>query len=311
MNTQPIQQNIQATSNNIEQSYNNIRTSLENNLNSFSEKVNENAEASTSFLSSNTIVAKFAFIILIIILFVLLLNLGIVLLSSLNSPSSKPYLINGMISGGTQRSIAQDPSDRNAIPISRSNNEKTGLEFTYSVWIYLEDIGQTAGNTLLYRNIFNKGDNTYDDTTGIAINNGPGLYLESSETSTEPEKAKLVVLMDTYADNRSEIEIDNVPIKKWVNVIIRAQNTVIDVYINGSIAQRVILDEVPKQNYYNMQVGQNGGFSGQLSNLRYYQKSLNIFEIKQILDEGPNLNADVETSGYYNYLSNLWYSANF
>ena len=67
MNTQPIQQNIQATSNNIEQSYNSIKTSLDNNLNSFSQKVNENAEASSSFLSSNTIVAKFAFIILVII----------------------------------------------------------------------------------------------------------------------------------------------------------------------------------------------------------------------------------------------------
>lgn len=311
MNTQPIQQNIQATSNNIEQSYNSMRTSLDNNLNSFSQKINENAEASTGFLSSNTIVAKFAFIILIIIIFVLLLNLGIVLLSRINSPSSNPYLINGMISGGTQRTITQDPSDRNAIPISRSNNEKTGLEFTYSTWIYLEDIGQNAGNTLLYRNIFNKGDNTYDDTTGIALNNGPGLYLESPDTTSSPEYAKLKVIMDTYADNSSEIEIDNVPIKKWVNVIIRAQNTVIDVYINGSIAQRVILDEVPKQNYYNMHVGQNGGFSGQISNLRYYQKALNIFEIKQILDEGPNLNSDVSTTGYYNYLSNLWYSANF
>jgi hypothetical protein len=311
MNTQPIQQNIQATSNNIEQSYNSMRTSLDNNLNSFSQKINENAEASTGFLSSNTIVAKFAFIILIIIIFVLLLNLGIVLLSRINSPSSNPYLINGMISGGTQRTITQDPSDRNAIPISRSNNEKTGLEFTYSTWIYLEDIGQNAGNTLLYRNIFNKGDNTYDDTTGIALNNGPGLYLESPDTTSSPEYAQLKVIMDTYADNSSEIEIDNVPIKKWVNVIIRAQNTVIDVYINGSIAQRVILDEVPKQNYYNMHVGQNGGFSGQISNLRYYQKALNIFEIKQILDEGPNLNSDVSTTGYYNYLSNLWYSANF
>ena len=233
------------------------------------------------------------------------------MLSRINSPSTNPYLINGMISGGTQRSITQDPSDRNAIPISRSNNEKTGLEFTYSVWIYLEDIGQNAGNTLLYRNIFNKGDNTYDETTGIALNNGPGLYLESPDTNSSPEYARLKVLMDTYADNSTEIEIDNVPIKKWVNVIIRAQNTVIDVYINGSIAQRVILDEVPKQNYYNMHVGQNGGFSGQLSNLRYYQKALNIFEIKQILDEGPNLSSDVSTTGYYNYLSNLWYSANF
>ena len=60
-----------------------------------------------------------------------------------------------------------------------------------------------------------------------------------------------------------------------------------------------------------MHVGQNGGFSGQISNLRYYQKALNIFEIKQILDEGPNLSSDVSTTGYYNYLSNLWYSAKF
>ena len=309
MNTQPIQQNIQATSNNIEQSYNSAKANFDNTLSSFSEKVNENAEASSSFLSSNTIVAKFAFIVLVIIVFVLLLNLGIIFLSQLSGPDSNPYLINGMISGGTQRTITQDPSDRNSKPIARSNNQSSGLEFTYTSWIYIEDIGQTGASTISYRHIFNKGDNTYDDLTGISLNNGPGLYLENPGQDS-PEKAKLLIVMDSY-EGKNDIEIDDIPIKKWVCVVIRAQNTVMDVYINGSIANRLILDEVPKQNYYNMQVAQNGGFNGQLSNLRYYQIALNIFEIKQILEDGPNLNADVSTSGYYNYLSNLWYSSKF
>jgi|UniRef100_A0A6C0IMT4 hypothetical protein len=309
MNTQPIQQNIQSSSSNIEQGYNSMKSSLDNTINAFSQKVNENADASSSFLSSNTIIAKFAFIVLIIIVFVILLNLGIVFLSSLNGPSTSPYLVDGMINGGSSKIITQDPKDRNAVPINRSNNESSGLEFTYTIWLYIDEIGQTGGSTTPYRHIFNKGDNQYSDS-GVALNNGPGLYLESNAANNSPENAKLLVVMDSYK-GKNEIEIDDIPIKKWVCVAIRAQNTAIDVYVNGAIAQRKVLDEVPKQNYYNIYVGQNEGFKGQISNLRYHSNALNIFELKQILEKGPNLNADISTTGYYNYLSNLWYSTKY
>ena len=310
MENQPIQQNMQAASNNIEQGYNSVKNSISQGLDSFSEKVNENAEASSSFLSSNTIVAKFAFIVLIIIVFVILLNLGIILLSKATGPSSNPFLINGMISGSTSRTITQDPSNRSSVPINRSNNESEGLEFTYSVWLYVDDIGQTGSNTLLYKHIFNKGDKQYDETTGIAINNGPGVYLEAPASSVSPEQAKILVVMDSYK-GKNEIEIDDFPIKKWVCLIIRAQNTAIDVYVNGSIAQRLIMDEVPKQNYYDMNVAQNGGFTGNISSLRYYERALNIFEIKQVLEKGPNMSNDLTSGSYFNYLSNLWYSSKF
>ena len=95
MENQPIQQNMQAASNNIEQGYNSVKNSISQGLENFSEKVNENAEASSSFLSSN-VIAKFAFIVLIIIVFVILLNLGIILLSKATGPSSNPFLIIGL-----------------------------------------------------------------------------------------------------------------------------------------------------------------------------------------------------------------------
>ena len=309
MNTQPIQQGIQSTSNNIQQGFDSIKTSFNNSVDSFSQQAQENVGATSSFLASNTIIAKFAFLVLVLIVFVILLNLGIIFMSKLNTPSSNPYLVNGMVDGGNSRIITQDPSNRSSIPIRRSNNESKGLEFTYSVWLYIEEIGTASNSTTQYRNIFNKGDNSYDGTSGIAMNNGPGLYLESLNTSTSPQDAKLLFAMDTH-EGRTDIIINNIPIKKWVCVTVRMQNTILDIYVNGIITERKILQETPKQNYYNLHVLQNGGISGKVSNLRYFERALNIFEIKEILKQGPNLKSDNEgsSSGYFTYLSNMWYA---
>ena len=110
------------------------------------------------------------------------------------------------------------------------------------------------------------------------------------------------------------VDVSNIPIKKWVNVILRLQNTTFDVYVNGIIFKRIVLQYVPKQNYDDIFVCQNGGFSGKLADLRYFSRALNIFEINSIVSSGPNtstslLTADQTTKGNYSYLSNLWYAS--
>ena len=92
-----------------------------------------------------------------------------------------------------------------------------------------------------------------------------------------------------YGDTNTSVVIDNMPIKKWVHLAIRLQNQILDVYVNGVLSKRVILNNVPKQNYSDVYVGQNGGFSGKLSSLRYYSSALNVFEINSIVRKGPNL----------------------
>ena len=76
--------------------------------------------------------------------------------------------------------------------------------------------------------------------------------------------------------------------KKWVNLIIRCQNDTIDIYINGTIVKSHKLHGVPKQNYGDVYIGADGGFSGYVSNLWYYSHALGIYEISNLVRKGPN-----------------------
>ena len=90
------------------------------------------------FLQSNTLVAKFAIVILVLIGFVLLLRLGTEALQWVLSPTKSPYLIRGRKQNTKElTTIPQNPADgANAITLVRSANERYGIEFTYSCLLY-------------------------------------------------------------------------------------------------------------------------------------------------------------------------------
>jgi len=304
MNSQPpISQNVGA-------SINNLKSGVTDSLNQFSEQASAGIGASTSFLQSNTMIAKFAFLILIVIAFMFLMNLGIMIIGYFTSSSSNPYLVKGMISGNTSMVVSQDPKQNNSAIIQRSNNQNSGLEFTWSTWLYINDLGNTAGK---YQHIFNKGDNIFNSTTNLStVNNAPGVYLG-------PTNNNLHIIMDTVSPNDTNtiIDISNIPLRKWFHTAIRMQNKILDVYINGVIAKRLLLNNVPKQNYNDVNICQNGGFSGNLSNLRYFSYALNVFDINNIVNSGPNLKvlkvagsaSAGSTMPNYTYLSDQWYSS--
>lgn len=308
---QPIvlPQAVQTSLDNTGNFVNGIKSSLTNTFDDFSKQTEVASGATTEYLSSNTAIAKFAFLILVLIIFVFLIGLGISLISYFTSPRSNPYLISGMIDGASGIVISQDPKKQNNVPILRSNNQTTGMEFTWSVWLYLSDIGNDSHK---YQHIFNKGDNSFDPNTNLSlVNNAPGLYLG-------PANNNLHFVMDTNVgtDNNTAIDISNIPIKKWVHVAIRMENTVFDVYINGTMSGRLIMQNVPKQNYNDVNICQNGGFSGKLSDLRYFDHALNVFDINSIVAWGPNTKTSTVATdsnkalGNYTYLSNLWYRGN-
>jgi len=310
-NFQPIQaqqiqipESVKSGFENVGNTFNNVKSSITESVNQFSDSAKAGVGASTSFLSSNTVVAKVAFLILVLIVFMFLVNLGIILIGYFLTPSDDPYIVKGMIDGTNSKVITQDPKSKDTISIKRSNNQSSGIEFTWSFWIYLNDLGNDNNK---YQHIFNKGDNNFDKTTAIStINNSPGVYLG-------PNNNSLLVILDTVnsTDTNNRIDIENIPIRKWAHVAIRIKNTILDVYVNGIVSNRLVLLNVPKQNYNNVNLFQNGGFNGKLSNLRYYSRALNVFEINAIVLYGPNLNI-ADTSSLQNknfdYLSRQWYS---
>ena len=234
------------------------------------------------------------------------------------SPTNNPYLVKGMITGTESVRIQQD--SRTSLPlVNYSENQPTGLEFTYSVWL-LFNSQKMDGK---YSHIFSKGvDNGNTNaiaSTGItSLTNAPGLYVKGNDDGT----TTLRVYMDTFSktgpisnidEQRTSMDISGIPYNKWVNVIIRAQNRILDVYVNGVLTQHKDLGYVPRQNFGDVFVCQNGGFSGKLSDLRYYDKAINVFEINGVVGWGPNLSTSPSSSGQTTtdatYLSHFWYKA--
>jgi hypothetical protein len=298
---------IKNVGNNLGNSINDIKSNVNSSVSGFSQQAQAGVGASTQFLQSNTIFAKFAFLLLSIIVFVLLIALGIFLIQYFLSPPSNPYVIKGMIDGTDKMTISQDPKNSNSVQIIRSNNQSTGLEFTWSFWLYIKDLNSSSTT---YQHVFNKGDTIYDSNTGIAsVNNAPGVYIAPGSNS-------LRIIMDTMLPtDLNIIDISNVPIRKWFHTAIRVQNTIMDVYINGIISTRYIMNNVPKQNYNDINYAQNGGFIGNLSNLRYYSSALNVFQINSIVMSGPDTKSyslssvsKSKSNNNYTYISNSWYN---
>lgn len=263
------------------------------------------ANATQDFLNSNSVVAQIAFLLLVVFVFMILLRLGISLLGYFLGPDSTPKLVDGMVDAKQLIVIPQDPDTSGAITITRSVNATEGIEFTWSVWIYIDDLTYNSGK---YRCVFYKGNdfakNPDAEVQGLNFpNNAPGLYIA-------PNTNSLVVLMNTFNVINEEIHIDNIPINNWVNVIIRCQNDTLDVYINGTIIKSHQLHGVPRQNYGDVYVAPNGGFSGYISNLWYYNYALGTTEISKLTSKGPD--TTMKESGNLklnktDYLSLRWF----
>lgn len=264
---------------------------------------------SKTFLDSNSYVAKAAFLILVVIVFVYVLRLCIGLIAWLFSPNSSPYLVNGLIDGNVGNLvIPQNPSETNAVPIIRSVNDNVGIGITWSVWLFIKQNNLPVQSSKKFHHVFNKGSATPNQDGVMFPNNGPGLYLNYDDSSSN--SMSLRVIMSTFDDPNTSVDVGNIPVNKWFNVIIRVENTVLDVFINGDLAQRLPLKSVPFQNYGQVNVAINGGFNGNLSSLRYYNSALGTRAIQNIVSDGPNLKVLGASGGApanMDYLSMRWF----
>lgn len=317
----PSGENIQQG---ISNAASNVKESVSSTMNDFSSKSVMNA--SKEFLESNGMVAKFAFIVMVLIIFVILLNLGMWIVSSIMEPSKSPYIINGLINGQQPMVISQDPSNKKAVVVYRSNNKNGGMEFTWGFWIQVLAVPSDDK----HRAVFVKGaaadTRSYDAATGIvSVNNGPGVYIKRQADGTGTGAGQQCVMhfeMNVVSPDNSSggsnqtpnvvLDVPNFPVGKWSHVAFRLQNKILDCYVNGTVTTRTNFgDKIPKQNYDNIYLCGNQGFPGNLSNLRYYDYALSVFEINSIVYYGPNLNAVGEGNNKrFDFLGLGWYKGN-
>lgn len=287
------------------------------------------------FMESNSLVAKFAFILMVFIVLSVAVKIAIIGVSYLLLPSTSPFVLNG--TANTEDlviAVTQDPAKKDSIFISRSMNEDGGLEYTWSAWFFINQVPIDKGK---YSRIFSKGgEGTKSSEDGIYYpNNAPGLYIKFSDdiTATNPDRkdvgvnVSLLAVVDVSGkssnseDKRNNLHekliTTDIPIKNWVNAVIRVTNNVIDLYINGRLAQRRKTAGIPIQNYGTVNIGESkpkNRFSGYISTIQYFNYSIGSNKISSIVNEGPNMKmitnsgAEQSSSKNLNYLSNNWYT---
>lgn len=151
-------------------------------------------------------------------------------------------------------------------------NSDQGLEFTYSVWIFIQD--WTRG----WKNIFVKGDK--NNKPGTTASRAPGLWLY-------PDSNALRARINTFADPNEGCDISNIPLQKWVHIAYVLNNRTVDIYVDGKLERSCVLRGVPKLNNQPLYVCENGGFFGKISNLVYYKYALQPTEIYDVYSKGP------------------------
>jgi hypothetical protein len=266
----------------------------------------------------------------------LLFQAGSWLIQYFLGANRNPILLDGMVSATKQKKISVNPNEPESVPIYRSVNEDQGIEFTWNVWFFVDQLNPKNPT---YSRIFSKGSvndhlelklptSCTDDSCKNIFNSSPGLFITQNKqkdsifpNSTAPVKdennVNLMLLINTYQPSSTNnqfaesITVENMPVQKWVCATIRVQQTTVDIYINGMMTQRKILNNLPRQNYYDVIVGDvASGFTGSISSLRYFNHALGYDEIQSLYGKGPNLkslDADGLLNNGVDYISMNWY----
>jgi hypothetical protein len=206
--------------------------------------------------------------------------------------------------------ISQDPTSVNYTPIKRSE-DKDGAQFTYGFWFLIDNFDYKKGE---WKHVFHKGNDT------SFPNRAPGVWFH-------PDKNSVRVYMNTQDNILEHVDVDNIPIRKWVymNIILNqttnktdsmnSNNLVtgtinLDIYINGFLKIRKELSSLPKQNDDDLWINMFGGFEGYVSNIKYYPYAITYSEINDEISAGPSKNNCIDTGEIPPYLDDNWWFNN-
>lgn len=182
----------------------------------------------------------------------------------------------------------------NAKQIPLSDNERTGIEFTYSFFLFIHPSTFTGEDTL--HHVMHKG---YVSPWPLM---GPGVFVRGNDNT-------LRVVMNTYRNAYTYMDVENIPVRKWFHCILLCRKNSLEVYINGNLRKKLPFEgTLPYQNFQNLicfsplkkiiygsqvpSLGTDnnlnfaGSFRGNLSNLIYLAYAASFTEIQSLMDLG-------------------------
>jgi len=209
-----------------------------------------------------------------------------------DSVYNSPLLLDGIKNGKHALVISQDPANPAYIPMPKSD-DKGSLEFTYDFWILIDSYEYKKGE---WKHVFHKGNSS------SYPNRAPGVWLH-------PDTNAMRIYMNTQDNVLEYVDVDNLPLRKWIHVSLILHDMDMDVFINGYLKKRQKLTSVPKLNNGDFWVNMFGGFEGYLARIRYYAKAIGVDEIAANVRAGPGDSNCIDTGQTPPYLDDDWWSS--
>lgn len=232
---------------------------------------------------------------------------------------------NTYTAGSKMYTAMQNPSNPKSLTVYLSENERSGIEFSYSMFINLNSSTFATGNAKLYH-ILHKG---YSQPYPLL---GPGIFCWGHKNSIR-------VYMNSYDSWNNNVDVDNIPVDKWFHLVVSCKGNVMYIYINGSLKQKLNLSNsssnlVPAyQNYGDVYLFStrkltinptstaslkqvdplvfDGTAMGLASSVFYYSYALSYSEINSLMNSGPSPVLESSNEQAMSaYLSDTWWTTN-
>ena len=265
-------------------------------------------------------------VIIATVLYIILLSLEIVYISYLQVANTKVDIEGGggkTINSGTSKVYTSNTNDiriknGNFRDLRYSDNEKTGIEYSYSCFLNISPETFKDGTTEL-KHVFHKGSEKFYPLLS------PGVFVLGN-TNT------LRVFQNTSTTWYNYIDIPNMPIGKWFHLVVLVKNNATEIYINGNLGAKLSSGGgVVYQNYQNLYLfnksrissaltqanmlsipegetyNVNSSVTGSISQFYYFSYALSYTEIQDMLTMGPNpVVADNNVDKPPYFLDNWW-----
>jgi hypothetical protein len=223
-------------------------------------------------------------------------------------------LLDYTASAETSITIRQDPKFSDAITLGASVNERTGIEFAYSFWLFVSPT--TFTGDMVLKHVFHKG---YPVPWPLM---GPAVFIKGNSNTMR-------VVMNTSTNPYTYVDVQNIPVQKWFHVVLNCFKGGLDVYINGILATRIpFKDTIPYQNFQDVVIfsGTNHTFrkanvaaleedieirgpaQGFISSLKYARYALSMAEIQAQMSAGPSNKRKSTEMSVPPYLADSWYT---
>ena len=198
-----------------------------------------------------------------------------------------PYTLQNIQDGKTTSTI-------NATDLATNGTDVPSSNFAYSVWFYVNDWNYRYGEPkVIFGRMGAKSGSDEGSVPGISgLDPCPAVVLGAVENNVavslgcypgvdqEPTTPGGNTVVHTCA-------VANIPIQKWVNLIISVYGRTMDLYVDGKLVRTCLLPGVASvNNDANIYVTPRCGFDGWTSKLQYYPNSLNPQEAWNIYTRG-------------------------